>query len=509
MSPIMEEKFSRNYQKSLSKLKDSKIPNKRSKLHRAYYSAVEVLERLQQKSGSLNGLMNRYSSDKCIKMIYALVVKVLKNQKTINKILDILPKFDKDDYLNCTMIKILVAELIFGEKSFLKYRLKNEVKFVSDNLCKNNRKGIEEENKNLIRYVRINRLKIDLKELLNKLDELQFKMKIYDKSEIDFEQFKLLALQLKPNDFVLDYHFDDLLVFNDQASKILTNSDLYHHGLIAMQDKSSFLAIESMNLQENMIIMDACAAPGMKTAAIASRLNNQCVLYAIDANRKRFNEMKSLLQKSKVKFKSLCLDFTKLDPNNYPNLDILLLDPSCSGSGINRRFEFSKSSNETQDEDDDPNGNNSTEDKRLERLAKFQLALLQASIPFQAKRIVYSTCSKYQCENEDVINSLLQSDPNLNYEVIDPFPEWPMRGVGDYPFSSLCLRASYESTLTNGFFCCVLQRKDSSDTILSEDIKISDSNNVSLEEKLECNQSVSEKGGERKENRKRKKKIKK
>lgn len=66
-------------------------------------------------------------------MIYALVVKVLKNQKTINKILDILPKFDKDDYLNCTMIKILVAELIFGEKSFLKYRLKNEVKFVSDN----------------------------------------------------------------------------------------------------------------------------------------------------------------------------------------------------------------------------------------------------------------------------------------------------------------------------------------------------------------------------------------
>lgn len=82
-------------------------------------------------------------------------------------------------------------------------------------------------------------MKIDLKELLNKLDELQFKMKIYDKSEIDFEQFKLLALQLKPNDFVLDYHFDDLLVFNDQASKILTNSDLYHHGLIAMQDKVS------------------------------------------------------------------------------------------------------------------------------------------------------------------------------------------------------------------------------------------------------------------------------
>ncbi|OTF72134.1 williams-beuren syndrome critical region protein-like protein, partial [Euroglyphus maynei] len=91
---------------------------------------------------------------------------------------------------------------------------------------------------------------------------------------------------------------------------------------------------------------------------------------------------------------------------------------------------------------------------------KFQLAILQSALSFNAKRIVYCTCSKYQIENEDVIQQLYEMNPDSkNYDIIDPMPEWPYRGQGDYPFSSLCLRADYETTMTNGFFCCVLQRK--------------------------------------------------
>ncbi|OTF83426.1 hypothetical protein BLA29_014015, partial [Euroglyphus maynei] len=101
--------------------------------------------------------------------------------------------------------------------------------------------------------------------------------------------------------------------------------------------------------------MDACAAPGMKTSAIASRLNNECIIYANDKDRKRFNDMKMLLNRNGVKFKSLTQDFTEIDPKKYPDLDILLLDPSCSGSGINRRLEYNNNQSTMKNQNLDDN----------------------------------------------------------------------------------------------------------------------------------------------------------
>lgn len=65
-------------------------------------------------------------------MIYALVVKVLKNHDIIEQIQQKLPDFDANTF-NSYLIEILIAELLFGEKSFLKYRKKDEVKYVIEN----------------------------------------------------------------------------------------------------------------------------------------------------------------------------------------------------------------------------------------------------------------------------------------------------------------------------------------------------------------------------------------
>lgn len=47
---------------------------KRQKLHKAYYSAANVLWQLNEKSGSLNSLMNRFTGDK-VMLIISLNVK--------------------------------------------------------------------------------------------------------------------------------------------------------------------------------------------------------------------------------------------------------------------------------------------------------------------------------------------------------------------------------------------------------------------------------------------------
>lgn len=71
---------------------------------------------------------------------------------------------------------------------------------------------------------------------------------------------------------------------------------------------------------------------------------------------------------------------------------------------------------------------------------------------------VYSTCSIYEEENEKVVNEAL-SEFGDRFELVDPLPEWKKNGVGDYSFSSKCLRADSTVNLTNGFFVALFQAK--------------------------------------------------
>jgi 25S rRNA (cytosine2278-C5)-methyltransferase len=80
-----------------------------------------------------------------------------------------------------------------------------------------------------------------------------------------------------------------------------------------------------------------------------------------------------------------------LDNERCPNIEYILLDPSCSGSGM-----LSRDGKEHFDKD------------RVYKLAGLQYKLLKhAMVAFpNVKRIVYSTCSRYPEENEDVSTKL-------------------------------------------------------------------------------------------------------
>jgi len=173
------------------------------------------------------------------------------------------------------------------------------------------------------------------------------------------------------------------------------------------------------------------------------------------------------------------VDFSKLEPGEYADLDVILLDPSCSGTGMNRRLDYGEKTDDDQTE------------KRCNKLAKFQLALLDSAVRFRPKRIVYCTCSKLELENEGVIQQLLNNSPNIKYEVVEAFPEWPMRGVGEYDFAAKCLRSDLDSTLTGGFFCCVLQRKEGAEED-DEKVEIKDDSAAESETKSKPLQVIKE-----------------
>ncbi|KAK2751130.1 hypothetical protein FQN57_000205 [Myotisia sp. PD_48] len=259
------------------------------------------------------------------------------------------------------------------------------------------------------------------------------------------------------NMYYLDENIPDLLAIGMDSDIISTSS--YKEGRLILQDKAScfpayFLLGDDPGSWVGDLI-DGCAAPGNKTTHMASllfsdkskKLNNK--IFSLDASRKRSKILQDMVSKAGVKD---CVnimagqDFLALDTHSskFEAVTGLLLDPSCSGSGISKREDIpqlklpltknelvssqapngSKSRKRKRDQKNDgPTSNpplsgapepTPIEDKldsdRLTKLANIQCQIVEHAFKFPAAtRVTYSTCSIYHEENEEVVSRVLAS----------------------------------------------------------------------------------------------------
>ncbi|WAR13759.1 NSUN5-like protein, partial [Mya arenaria] len=141
-------------------------------------------------------------------------------------------------------------------------------------------------------------------------------------------------------------------------------------------------------------------------------------------------------------------DFLSVDPtdSSYARVEYILVDPSCSGSGMVNRVSMKS------DEDSYPK-------ERLNQLSKFQISILKHALSFpNVKKIVYSTCSIHEEENEQVVEEVYSHVSEI-FEIDHVMPDWPMRGLVTYEHGEKCVRMSHDLTLTNGFFVSSFSRK--------------------------------------------------
>lgn len=100
-------------------------------------------------------------------------------------------------------------------------------------------------------------------------------------------------------------------------------------------------------------------------------------------------------------------------------------------------------------------------DQRLTSLSNFQAMLLRHALSFPSvRRVVYSTCSVYERENESVILDVLQST-SAAFQLVDVLPMFSSRGKSSaLPQAERCVRMFPETSLTVGFFIACLERAD-------------------------------------------------
>jgi 16S rRNA (cytosine967-C5)-methyltransferase len=210
----------------------------------------------------------------------------------------------------------------------------------------------------------------------------------------------------------------------------------FEAGWFVVQDAASAWAAYQTNVQPGEVVVDCCAAPGMKTAVLAEGLWQQGNsnspkagrLLALEPNPERFKRLQENLKRLQLENTVECLQ-RGIEGESLPvpfhQADCVMVDAPCSGTGTLRKHPELLIHRAKTDWEHYPQ----TQEKLLE-LASQWVKL--------GGRLVYSTCSILPEENEQVITTFLKAHPT-QWELVQQTAR-PIDEAGD------------------GFFLCVLRK---------------------------------------------------
>ena len=168
-------------------------------------------------------------------------------------------------------------------------------------------------------------------------------------------------------------------------SREVTGLPGYEGGLFSVQDGAAQFAADLLDLRDGQRVLDACAAPGGKSAQILERADVE--LLALDRDAQRLPRLRANLDRLGLRADVRAGD--ALRPKDWWNgqaFDRILLDAPCSATGIIRRQPDIKLHRRADD---------------IAALARTQTRLLDAMWLMLAPggRLVYATCSILDAEN--------------------------------------------------------------------------------------------------------------
>lgn len=172
----------------------------------------------------------------------------------------------------------------------------------------------------------------------------------------------------------------------------------FFDGMVSIQDAGAQYAAHLLDVQDGMRVLDACAAPGGKTAHILELADAEMV--AVDKDADRLQRVAENLQRLQLTAQLVVGDAAEPDVwwDGKP-FDRILADVPCSASGVVRRHPDIKWLRRRTD---------------IAGFAAQQLDILRAlwRLLAQDGKLLYATCSVFHQENEQVVASFLAQHPD-------------------------------------------------------------------------------------------------
>jgi tRNA (cytosine40_48-C5)-methyltransferase len=220
----------------------------------------------------------------------------------------------------------------------------------------------------------------------------------------------------------------------------------YLLGQYYIQDLSSCIAVEALDIAPGQVVLDVAAAPGGKTTFMAQRMDNSGIIIALESNAARARSMLFNLSRCGVYNTSIF----KMDAMRAGifemKFDRVLLDAPCSCEGVIAK---------------DPTRKRSHTPEDVDYCSGIQEKMIESAIRTvkPGGLLVYSTCSFAPEENEMIVDRILQNFRNVTIEPIDYGSSGLVR-FGDLVFHDLLKNARrFYPHLddTTGFFIAKLR----------------------------------------------------
>ena len=222
----------------------------------------------------------------------------------------------------------------------------------------------------------------------------------------------------------------------------LTRMRAFQNGLFTIQGESSVIAARMVGAKPGQTVLDACAAPGGKTAILSEMMNDTGRVYAWDTHAHRVDLIRGTVNRLKLEnVRPAVRDAAAPREDMAMTLDAALVDAPCSGTGVMV---------------EKPDVKYRVSEQGVAALCRVQAEILDSVAPMVkvGGTLVYSTCSILPQENAQQVRAFLERHPE--YEVFPMGAELPEALAAHETAEGLQMFAHRDGT--DGFFVCRMRR---------------------------------------------------
>jgi 16S rRNA (cytosine967-C5)-methyltransferase len=194
------------------------------------------------------------------------------------------------------------------------------------------------------------------------------------------------------------------LKLKERANVFQTES--FKKGYFEVQDASSQLVAEFLDVKPGMRVVDTCAGAGGKALHLASLMENKGQIIALDIYAHKLNELKRRAKRDGAwNIETRPIESTKVVKKLYDKADRVLIDAPCSGLGVLRR---------------NPDAKWKLQPEFIENIKATQQEILQqySRIVKSGGKLVYATCSILPSENKEQVDKFLTSDLGKDFTFV-------------------------------------------------------------------------------------------
>ncbi|MDE6312782.1 MAG: RsmF rRNA methyltransferase first C-terminal domain-containing protein [Lachnospiraceae bacterium] len=202
---------------------------------------------------------------------------------------------------------------------------------------------------------------------------------------------------------------------------------VYHEaGIYYIQEPSAMITAELAQVVPGDVVLDLCAAPGGKTTQLACRLEGEGLLIANEINGKRAAILSQNVERMGISNGIV----TNESPQRLRDalslfFDKIVVDAPCSGEGM-----FKK----------EPVAVSEWSLENVKNCAQRQAEILEcaAAMLKPGGRLVYSTCTFAEEENEENIAEFVKRHPEFRVESVHRI--WPHKERGEGHFAAVLMK---------------------------------------------------------------------